>query len=93
MSELNINIAAKAFADWAKPWTFYEVASAHEALSDTDREVLGAIWIEACNASHWNLGPFPQGCGAADQALSVQFPWLSADARAQVVRAASYQWR
>jgi hypothetical protein len=93
MNESLIAAAILKFSEWEQPWRFFEIASAHEELTKEDCRVLLAIWNESRNKVHWQETSLTDGCAAADRALINRFPWLIAGARAQLVRAASYQWR
>jgi hypothetical protein len=93
MTKSDIFEAATAFVDWARPWTFYNTMMAQPALTVADRAVIDKLWLEVCRASHWQHTDLSQCCAIADHALTVAFPWLQEQVRAQFVRAAAYQWR
>ena len=93
MNESCITAAILKFSEWDQPWRFFEIASAYEDLAKEDCQILQVVWNESCNEVHWQETSPTNGCAAADSALIHRFPWLIADARAQLVRAASYQWR
>ncbi len=93
MNESRITAAILNFSEWEQPWRFFEIASAYEDLTKEDCRVLLAVWNESCNEVHWRESSPTNGCAEADRALVHRFPWLIVGARAQLVRAASYQWR
>jgi hypothetical protein len=83
----------ESFATWSKPWEFLQSVLIYEGLSATDQEWARAVWAEACKSGHWCSSELSVGSVNADRALTERYPWLSTLARAQVVQAASYQWR
>lgn len=93
VTKSGIFTAATAFLDWTRPWTFYDSVMAQPALTASDRATIEKIWLEVCGASHWQHTDLSQGWATADHALSIAFPWLSEQVRAQFVRAAAYEWR
>jgi hypothetical protein len=93
MIQSNVIVAVDAFTGWTRPWEFYERTKAHALLSNDDRAELAEIWNEVCKADHWRHPLLLQGAAAADQSLIARFPWLPSQTRAQLLNAASYQWR
>jgi hypothetical protein len=93
VTKSDIFAAATAFVGWTRPWTFYDTVMEQPALTASDRAVIEKIWLEVCRASHWQHTDLSQGCASAHHALTIAFPWLPEQVRAQFVRAAAYQWR
>ncbi|KJK03863.1 hypothetical protein UB44_05220 [Burkholderiaceae bacterium 26] len=91
--QLEIIAAIETFEAWNQPWTFLEAVKAWPTLIAADRTTLQQIWIEACDARHWQHADNGQNAAAADLALQERFPWLPDHARAQFVRAASFEWK
>lgn len=91
--QLEITVAVEAFEAWGQPWTFLDAVKAWPTLAAADRATLQQIWVEACDARHWQHADSRQNAAAADLALQERFPWLPGHARAQLVRAASYEWK
>ena len=89
----DIVAAIEAFEAWGQPWAFADNVTAWPALTVSDRATLQQIWIEASDARHWQHADNGQNAAAADLALQERFPWLPDRARAQLVRAASYEWK
>lgn len=85
--------AAIKFMNWEKPWTFYSVVRDHLSHDSNDRAVFEHIWAEACRPEHWQHIGMLKCCDASDHALKSGFSWLPEEARAQFVRAASFQWK
>lgn len=84
--------AVESFDDWGRPWEFYVSVSA--LLSNDAREELARIWATATERAIWSAcEDLAQGCSLAEGRLSLDYPWLSAGARRQLVNGAAYQWR
>ena len=82
------------FDRWEQPWSFYEALSTSPSLDINAREKLQSVWATAIDDSSWLLSKdFADGCSLVDARLELGFPWLSAKARRQLVKGASYQWR
>lgn len=90
---LDIIAAIEAFEAWSQPWTFQSSVLTWDALTVAGRVTAKEIWMEACDARHWQHGNGAEDAAASDQALRERFPWLTERARAQLVRAASYEWK
>lgn len=87
-------LAIERFEGWEQPWIFYEVLSASPSLDAEAREMLYTIWIAANEYPSWRMSnDFEASCFLADARLKSDFPWLSEQARRQLVNAVSYQWR
>lgn len=93
MARSNLIEVANTFLDWERPWTFYPAVLNQLSHDSNDPEIFLQIWVEACRADHWQQTDVSKGCDACDSGLKKEFPWLPEDARAQFVRAASYQWK
>ena len=93
MAKSDITRAALAFQDWDKPWTFESAVLDHLSDALEDQTVLAHIWIEACRSENWQQVDLSKCCDVCHSWLSSKFPWLPEEARAQFVRAASFQWK
>lgn len=93
MAKNDLVEALNTFLDWEKPWTFYDVVLGRLSHSIDDQEEFERIWVEACRADHWQHSELARGCDACAHALARSFSWLPEVARAQIVRAASFQWK
>jgi len=91
--QFDIIAAIEAFEAWSQPWTFMDNVMAWPTLTAADRAATQQIWMEACDARHWAQGNGVQDAAASAQALQERFPWLTESARAQLIRAASYEWK
>lgn len=80
------------FDGWGLPWSFYEALSASPILDDDARELLHIVWVAAIEYPSWS-NDLEDSCSLADARLMSAFPWLSEEARRQLIKAASYQWR
>lgn len=89
----DIIAAIEVFEAWGQPWTFLGNVMAWPTLAVADRAMIQQIWMEACDAHHWQHGNGAQDAAAFSQALQEHFPWLTERARSQLVRAASYEWK
>lgn len=82
------------FESWEQPWRFYEVFSTSPSLDADAREMLYTIWLAAIENPSWRMSnDLEASCSLADARLKSDFPWLSEQARRQLVNAVSYQWR
>lgn len=93
MARSDLIEVANAFLDWEKPSTFYPTVLSQLPHDSEDPAIFLQIWAEACRADHWQNADISKGCDACDLGLKKEFSWLPEDARAQFVRAASYQWK
>ncbi|MGC2968702.1 hypothetical protein [Paraburkholderia aspalathi] len=93
MAKSDLIGAAIEFVDWEKPWTFYSAVLNHLSLESDDRAALEDVWAEACRPEYWRDADISKCCDACDHGLRNGFSWLPDDARAQFVRAASFQWK
>ena len=91
--QLEIIAAIEAFEAWDLPWRFLADVTAWPTLTAADRTTIQQIWMEACDVRHWHHADSAQNAAASDLALQERFPWLTEHARAQFVRAASYEWK
>lgn len=84
--------AIEGFSHWDRPWDFFTHVSS--LLAPDARGELERIWATANEAAGWTVGnDLAHGCSLADARLSVNYPWLSTQARRQLVNGAAYQWR
>jgi hypothetical protein len=92
MQNLRVVEAIEKFQGWSSPWEFLARVSTFPSLNDTDRASLEEVWQVATASDLWS-GTLEQGTLSVEMALAAEYPWLSARAREQLVRGASYQWR
>ena len=87
-----IVVAIERFDHWDRPWELY--ASVSELLSPVERAELECVWATATDVAGWSTcKDLAHGSTLADSRLSVSYPWLSAEARQQLVNGAAYHWR
>jgi hypothetical protein len=86
--------AIENFDCWDRPWEFYTLVSSSSSLNAVARAELERIWATATETGGWSTcKDLTHGCSLADNRLSISYPWLSAEARRQLVNGAAYQWR
>lgn len=83
--------AIEAFDAWERPWEFSSSVSGSPTLTPDDRAVAHQVWLAACDARNWQHAASAQT--VVNRTLQEQFPWLTELARAQLIRAASYEWK
>jgi len=93
MAKSDLIKTAIAFLDWEEPWTFASVVLNQLSDDSGDRAIFERIWAEACRSDNWQQADIAKCCDACDSWLKRGFSWLPEEARAQFVRAASYQWK
>lgn len=93
MGKADLIAAAIKFTDWGEPWTFYAAVLGHVCHDSDDKAIFEHIWAEACRQEHWQRVDLAECCEACDHGLKEAFSWLPEEARAQFVRAASFQWK
>ncbi|WP_095098980.1 hypothetical protein [Pseudomonas sp. Irchel 3A5] len=91
---LTLVLEIEKFESWEQPWRFYEVLSASTSLDADAREMLHIVWIAAIEYPSWRMSnELEASCLLADARLKSDFPWLSEQARRQLVNAVAYLWR
>lgn len=65
MARSDLIEVANAFRDWDKPWTFYSVVLNQLSHNSEDLNTLSQIWVEACQADHWQQADISKGCNAS----------------------------
>jgi hypothetical protein len=93
MAKSDLIKAAIAFREWQKPWTFDSVVLNQLSDDSEGQATFRQIWAEACRPDNWQHAEISKCCDACDSGLKNVFSWLPDEARAQFVRAASFQWR
>jgi hypothetical protein len=90
---MKIADAVASFAEWSYPWTFN--ASVRGKLGDYPEELtkFDAMFLEASNPDHWQLGDLVLGCKIAQKETKEKFPDMPNEIVTAMVRAASYEWR
>jgi hypothetical protein len=87
-----INSAIESFDNWRCPWLFFSSVSA--LLESSALDELKRIWKIALQEDEYlSWSNLEHGCSVSDASLSTNYPWLSPEARRQLVRGASFQWR
>jgi hypothetical protein len=83
--------AIESFDGWARPSEFYPSVSS--LLAPSARAEFAQVWATSIDAAGWSTcTDLAHGCSLADGRLSVSYPWLSAEARKQLVNGAAYLW-
>ncbi|MFP3582790.1 hypothetical protein SCB29_04140 [Paraburkholderia sp. SIMBA_055] len=93
MAKPDLIAVAIKFTDWEQPWTFYSTALDQICHDPDDRAIFEQIWAEACRPEHWEHVELAECCDSCDHGLKNRFSWLPEKARAQFVRAASFEWK
>jgi hypothetical protein len=88
-----VNSAIEAFDNWHQPWTFYDSVIAYAEFGEIERNTIDAIWLQVCDKSIWLSGTIQECCMCIEKVISKNFPWLSVQARKQVINGAAYQWK
>ncbi|WP_109482343.1 hypothetical protein [Paraburkholderia sp. C35] len=91
MAKSDLIRAAITFQKWEKPWSFDSVVLNQLSDNSEDRAVFMKIWAEACRSENWQQADISMCCDACDSRLKHEFSWLPEEARAQFVRAGSFQ--
>ena len=93
MAKSKLIEAAMAFLDWEKPWMFHPIVLSQLSQDSEDQLTSEDIWVEACRPEHWQYVDITRCCVACHDGLKNEFSWLPEEARAQFVRATSFQWK
>ncbi len=80
------------FDNWLLPWTFHDSIIYSLSITYEDKELFKTIWATAIDSSNWKNSDLVTGRKVAEARLSELYR-LSDNAIANIVRAASYEWR